>query len=911
MAVITGTVAATSTVTSASVASGGATVSAATAAKQADAIRRLASAFIKSAEMKVVGESEIVDEFASPIYAGLAAVPTGSTPKAQGSTAFTAGGSMPELVATPTPPIPGMPEIKPGDRTTGGLIVTNGEPLTVDNAPSKGPEPTNRPEPMPRTGDGAPVLSVEKPEVKELVDRYYDAPTIKDQLEAGNDKIVIERKLLDEKVVVNGDKRTACCLIEERVVDRRYLEHGNLTDLISEVRHGHIPTIRQLYLAIIDLADLATFKVFRPLLARVKVEPATYRLRELSADLERKTLEPTLERETESQVKLDRKEESRSWFKTDHVIEKIGHTDVATKKEVEIVALNVTDLCTVEMNHGAIEGLLTRRSELNDMFGDSNSLVRIENMLPPETITEINRSAMAWVRENLCSTTSEYTTVETFNRYKVDLDGFLGKKIEMSDKQVAERVQTNLTEYLSPSDKISLEHIDTYQQAHEKFASVQKTMELKFDSQIVESYVKPSSGVKFDDGWITFIPGGSIANLGIKSDLGCSLDGWDYFWAAVDVATIAMAVATLGMSTAGSTAIAGTEKVGNGVGKGAAKRVLSNSVKESVKKTGRVAVNNIGKNAGGELARTAGTNGSRIVGKGAVPKTVPRVATERVAKAGIDVAAKTAAGMTEAPTIAAARTVVSKEARSGAQNIVKQSGKVKINNSGTAGSKVKPSVDVSQPDVTYKNIPRVGKYDGVPGDSLYHPNPKTVPSNPKVNPHGKTNAQILRENGMKDGIPFEKGHPNFSAATKSTINLDKMGTIRSVNMGQADSLLAQQVREGKAGSAIEKNLRKMGVDLKNATKGDVSRMRKEFGLTWHEHQNKHTMQLISKELHGTIPHRGGISALKEEAQLAANVSSGAEAGVVQASSGNLGVLPTLAAAGSVSRGARVATSQNN
>ena len=392
--------------------------------------------------MKVVGESEIVDEFASPIYAGLAAVPTGSTPKAQGSTAFTAGGSMPELVATPTPPIPGMPEIKPGDRTTGGLIVTNGEPLTIDKTPTKGPEPTNRPEPMPKTRDNAPVLSVEKPEVKALIDQYYAAPTIKEQLETGNDKIVTERKLLDEKVVINGDKRTAWCLIEERVVDRRYLEHGNLTDLISEVRHGHIPTIRQLYLAIIDLADLATFKVFRPLLARVKVEPATYRLRELSADLERKTLEPTLERETESQVKLDRKEESRSWFKTDHVIEKIGHTDVETKNEVEIVALNVTNLCTVEMNHGAIEGLLTRRSELNDMFGDSNSLVRIENMLPPETITEINRSAMAWVRENLCSTTSKYTTVETFNRYKVDLDGFLGKKIEMSDKQVTERVQT-------------------------------------------------------------------------------------------------------------------------------------------------------------------------------------------------------------------------------------------------------------------------------------------------------------------------------------------------------------------------------------------------------------------------------------------------------------------------------------
>jgi len=879
---ITGTVAATGAATSASAASGGATVSAATAAKQADAIRRLASAFIKSAEMKVVGESELVDEFASPIYAGLAAVPTGSTPQAQGSSALNAGGSIPELVATPTPPIPGMPEIKPGDRTTGGLIVTNGEPLTIDKTPTKGPEPTNRPEPMPITSDGAPVLSVEKPEVKELVDRYYDAPTIKDQLEAGNDKIVIERKLLDEKVVINGDKRTAWCLIEERVVDRRYLEHGNLTDLISEVRHGHIPTIRQLYLAIIDLADLATFKVFRPLLARVKVEPATYRLRELSADLERKTLEPTLERETESQVKLDRKEESRSWFKTDHVIEKIGHTDVETKKEVEIVALNVTNLCTVEMNHGAIEGLLTRRSELNDMFGDSNSLVRIENMLPPETITEINRSAMAWVRENLCSTTSEYTTVETFNRYKVDLDGFLGKKIEMSDKQVTERVQTNLTEYLSPSDIISLEHIDTYQQALEKFASVQKTVELKFDPQIVNTYVIPSEGVTFDDGWLTYIPGGSIVNLGVKTDLGAKITGMDVFWAAVDVATIALAIASCGTSTAVTSAgmaagkavvkggakaiVKGTAKAtakanAKAAAKASAKTAAKAAARTTVKQTGRVAIKNTGK-VGSKVAKAAGTKAN--VAKSATDTAV-KSSTNKV----VTQAAKTEASTTT-------KTVVGKEAQASAESSVKQSGKVKINNSGKAGTKAKPSVDVSQPDVTYKNIPRnKGEWTGTPGDSTWKPDPKVKPANPKVNPNGKTNAQILEENNMKNGIKFKEGYPDLSPAAKEQVKVANMTTNRTKNFAQADTKLAEKVRAGKADQRIVQMLERNGVDPKTATKGDIARLRSQEGLTWHEHQDKQTMQLINKELHGTISHRGGISVLKQEEKLAAQSAASA------------------------------------
>lgn len=871
---ITGTVAATSTATSASAASGGATVSAATAAKQADAIRRLASAFIKSAEMKVVGESELVDEFASPIYAGLAAVPTGSTPQTQGSSALKAGSSMPELVATPTPPISGMPEIKPGDRTTAGLIVTNGGPLSVDKTLPNSPEPTNRPEPLPRTSDSTPVLSVEKPEVRELVDRYYDAPTIKDQLEAGNAKIVIERKLLDENVVVNGDKRTAWCLIEERVVDRRYLEHGNLTDLIAEVRHGHIPTIRQLYLAIIDLADLATFKVFRPLLARAKVEPATYRLRELSADLERKTLEPTLEREAESQVKLDRKEERRSWFKTDHVVEKIGRTDVATKKEVEIVALNVTNLCTVEMNRGAIDGLMVWRSELNDMFGDSSSLVRIENMLPPETIAEVNRSAVAWVRENLCSTTSEYTTVETFNRYKVDLDGFMGKKIEMSDKQVTERVQTNLIEYLSPSDKISLEHIDTYQQALEKFASVQKTMELKFDPQIVNTYVIPSEGVTFDDGWLTYIPGGSIVNLGVKADLGAKITGMDVFWAAVDVATIALAIASCGTSTAITSAgmAAGKAAVKGGVKavakastkaavKASAKTAAKAAAKTTVKQTGRVAIKNTGK-VGTKVAKAAGTkaNVAKSTTGSAVKSSANKVATQT---------AKT-------ETTTTTKTVVGKEAQASAEKSVKQSGKVKINNSGTAGSKAKPSVDVSQPDVSYKNIPRnKGEWTGTPGDSTWKPDPKVKPANTKVNPTGKANEQILKENNMKNGVKFKDGCPDFSDAAKEQVKVSKMFTNRAKNFAQADSQLAEKVRAGNADQSIMQMLERNGVAPKTATKGDIARLRSKEGLTWHEHQDKQTMQLVHKELHGTIPHRGGISVLKQEEKMAAQTATSA------------------------------------
>lgn len=40
------------------------------------------------------------------------------------------------------------------------------------------------------------------------------------------------------------------------------------------------------------------------------------------------------------------------------------------------------------------------------------------------------------------------------------------------------------------------------------------------------------------------------------------------------------------------------------------------------------------------------------------------------------------------------------------------------------------------------------------------------------------------------------------------------------------------------------------------------------GLTWHEHQDLHTMKLISRSIHGTkygdIPHRGGIHIVKQQ-----------------------------------------------
>lgn len=810
---------------------GGAAARTVSASQQTQIVRQLASATLKSAEMRAVGDSEIIDEFATPIYAGLAAAPTVPTTNSSSAQVHPRNGTFPEVAGPsgrwpgdisgpqyPLPPgkIPGpldkLPKL-PGD------IGIPKMPIPTDKWPD------NSKIPLPHKIDPGKPFPVEHREVMDLLLQQYPVASIREQMDAGHQRIVVDRTMLEEKVAVNGPKHTAYCLIEERVIDRKYLEHGHLTDLIAEIRHGNIPTIRQVYLAIIDLANLATFKVFQPLLRGAQLESATYRLRQIAGDFEHKVLDSPLAEKEKETFSIDRKLEERGWFKTDHVSEKVGHKEVETMRQLEIKALNVTDLTTVQFSQEQLEAFKSQRREWMAMLQDEGAVARIENALPPEAVADINRKALAWVHESMVKTTTRYSTTEEFNRaLGADLDGFLGKRVEMSDKQIRTEVQHSFSEYLSPSDNINLEKIDTFRQAAETFSAVERTAGIEFDARVVDEFIAPGEEVAFKEGWITYIPGGSLANLGVKADLGCKLTGWDLFWAGVDVATIALAI--------GSVAAHGAKGVAQGVAKGAAegtaKAVATSASRTVAKQSGRVALKTTGNKAGQSIAMAG------------LPKPKPSLSLQGAVP------------------------------KATAKNQVIQRGKVHLQNAGKAGTKATPAVDISKPEVTYKNVPRTnGKWMGTPGDSTWKPAPTVRPANPKANPHGKTNAQILKENHMEKGIEFKKGYPDFSTAVKNTVKLDKMTTGRPANFGQADSLLAQKVRAGKAGPEIEANLREMGVNPSNATKGDISAMRNRYGYTWHEHQDKQTMQLISKELHGTVSHKGGISVLKEEARMAA------------------------------------------
>ena len=257
------------------------TSSSISAAQKIEVIRKLASIMIP----QVLNQSEIVDEFATPIYTGLSA----ATSKSFSSLESTASNSKGNLgtnspVRTNSSPTTIVPDYLDDKQLlplagTDSKMDNNQLPQLDKNAPQNHFLPTNETEP---------------PEIRQILDQYYQAPTIEDQVKDGLQQIVVKRDLIDDKVVINGQNKTAICLIEERIIDVKYLEYGNLSDAISQIRHGNLPTIRQIYFAILDLTDLATFQIFRPYLLKYKLENATVRLRQISADFEQKTLQSQL-----------------------------------------------------------------------------------------------------------------------------------------------------------------------------------------------------------------------------------------------------------------------------------------------------------------------------------------------------------------------------------------------------------------------------------------------------------------------------------------------------------------------------------------------------------------------------------------------------------------------------------------
>ncbi len=136
-----------------------------------------------------------------------------------------------------------------------------------------------------------------------------------------------------------------------------------------------------------------------------------------------------------------------------------------------------------------------------------------------------------------------------------------------------------------------------------------------------------------------------------------------------------------------------------------------------------------------------------------------------------------------------------------------------------------------------------GHWEGERGNSAWIPDAESVPKERRgTNLEGKSWGKILEENDI-EAIPFKDGEPDFSEIAKAEVEIDDFTDNRSSNFSQADEALAK----------------KWGCEPE-----DVARWRKEHKYSWHEKSDCKTLQLVPREVHGNIPHSGGVSKYKSQ-----------------------------------------------
>ncbi|WP_049945080.1 HNH endonuclease signature motif containing protein [Butyrivibrio sp. AC2005] len=151
-----------------------------------------------------------------------------------------------------------------------------------------------------------------------------------------------------------------------------------------------------------------------------------------------------------------------------------------------------------------------------------------------------------------------------------------------------------------------------------------------------------------------------------------------------------------------------------------------------------------------------------------------------------------------------------------------------------------------------EDLPRTpfsnGEWEGERGNSIWHPDREYVPpekskegTKPYSNPENKTWGELLDKYGI-DGIEFKNGFPDFSDISRGTVEIEGFETggnaEKNRNFNKAYVALAEQ---------------------RGCSPYDVKAWMSANNYTWHECENKQTMQKVPNEIHANIPHDGGRS----------------------------------------------------
>lgn len=151
-------------------------------------------------------------------------------------------------------------------------------------------------------------------------------------------------------------------------------------------------------------------------------------------------------------------------------------------------------------------------------------------------------------------------------------------------------------------------------------------------------------------------------------------------------------------------------------------------------------------------------------------------------------------------------------------------------------------------EISTRTPENYGEWDGEKGNSTWHPDRDYVPpeksknpEKPYSNPNNLSWGEILDKYGLA-GIKFKEGFPVFAEISNGTVEIDDFETggsdAKDRNFKRADIAMAKQ-----RGCAVD----------------EVRKWRNNNNNTWHECEDKRTMQLVPHEVHANVTHDGGRS----------------------------------------------------
>ena len=377
-------------------------------------------------------------------------------------------------------------------------------------------------------------------------------------------------------------------LFKERIVDMNQQRIGSFRTVLSDIRNGKAPTLGQCLLALVDIATLGFIS---PLLKKVQLQPARYRLRWVQVEhtsnelgTEKPTTRSTSVPKTRKQTGIRVKETAMN-------------EDVTVSKRYDAQVSNFTVYSTEAMDRKAVDSLA---ASIRSNPGMINNGIAVAPRDIVEHAADIERKSLVQLREQIQEKTASYDSETEFYRIGKDLKQTLGKNVLETNRVEKAHDTFVYHDFVNEAGHLDLDNTRRYKDAMEKLTAAASSKMITIEiGNNVRTIDAPTNVAHFKNGWITWVPGGSIANLGLKKGLHAKLAKADYVSAGIDAATIAVAwakcakaakiaggtKAAVGAKTAKTAAVGSAKsRAGAAIGKSASSwdKLLSNAKKAPI-----------------------------------------------------------------------------------------------------------------------------------------------------------------------------------------------------------------------------------------------------------------------------------------------------------------------------------------